>query len=82
VRSVAPAPGPCAAAYQYLYSTGGGAVAVLMHPTTFEQREVPVASFGPHAAHFLIEGCVVQMLFHNGEEISAALPDEVEVCVR
>ena len=64
--------------YQYLYSEGGD-TAVLMHPTTFDQREVPLASFGPHASHFLTEGCTVSMLFYNGEEISAALPDEVEM---
>jgi hypothetical protein len=43
--------------------------------------EVPLGSFGPHAAHFLTEGCTVQMLFYGGEEISAALPDEVEMGV-
>jgi hypothetical protein len=33
---------PAREAYQYLYSEGGdaGGTAVLMHPTTFEQREV------------------------------------------
>ena len=50
-----------------------------MHPTTYDQREVPLASFGPNASYFLTEGCQVSMLFYNGEEISAALPDEVEM---
>lgn len=53
-----------------------------MHPTTFEQREVPVSSFGPHAAHFLAEGSTVRMMFHNGEEVSASLADEVEMEVK
>lgn len=68
-------------AYQYLYSEGGTAMAVLMHPTTFEQREVPMAAFGPHGSQFLTQGCAVRVLFHNGEEVSAALPEEVEMDV-
>ena len=64
--------------YDYLYTDGENVVA--MHPTTFEQTEIPSAALGA-AKRFLAEGSKVRVLLFEGERISAALPDEVELVV-
>jgi len=52
-----------------------------MDPTTYEQREILLDSLGP-ARQYLREGGTVKVLFFNGEEISASLPEEVELEVK
>ena len=55
--------------YDYLYTDGENVVA--MHPTTFEQTEIPSAALGA-AKRFLAEGSKVRVLLFEGERISAA----------
>ena len=49
-----------------------------MDLTTFEQREVSLDALGT-ARQYLHAGCTVKVLFHEGNEISVSLPDEVEL---
>lgn len=71
-----PSPPRALQEYDYLYTDGENVVA--MHPTTFEQTEIPSAALGA-AKRFLAEGSKVRVLLFEGERISAALPDEVEL---
>lgn len=65
--------------YGYLYDDGVNATA--MHPSSFEQIEFPLSDLGPTARRFLVEGCVLKVLSFEGERISTALPDEMELLV-
>ena len=67
----------------FLYIDGATTNAVLMHPESFEQREMPIEAFGSAAVRaFLHDGCEVTVQFYEGEALGAALPEEVEVEVK
>ena len=65
--------------YDYLYDDG--TTATVMHPTSFEQIEFPLADLGPNAKRFIVEGMVLKVLSFEGKRISTSLPDEVELTV-
>ncbi|HEV2401377.1 MAG TPA: elongation factor P [Candidatus Sulfotelmatobacter sp.] len=63
---------------EYLYSDGDSCT--FMRPDTFEQVEVPAAVLGM-AKDFLEPGMEIPIEFFEGQAVSAALPDSVEVRV-
>ena len=52
---------------------------VLMHPKTYDQVEVRAEVLGEIQRRFLTDNCEVKLLMHEGEIVSAALADEVEI---
>lgn len=62
----------------FLYSDAENCV--FMNPDTFDQVEIPTASLGP-AARFLREGVKAPVEFFEGQPISVAFPDSVEMRV-
>ncbi len=63
---------------EFLYSDEQNCV--FMHPTSFEQVEVPRATLGP-AERFLQAGQQVPVEFFDGQPISAVLPPVAELRV-
>ena len=53
----------------------------MMHPETFEQIEIPLSDLGP-ASRFLVEGGRIRVLSHEGERVSASMPEEVELEIK
>ena len=64
--------------YQYLYAEGD--LCTLMDTETYEQSQVRKDLIGEPAA-FLQEGMMVTLMSHEGEPISAKLPDTVVMTV-
>ena len=65
--------------YDYIYAEGS--TGTVMHPETFEQIEIPLSDLGP-ASRFLVEGGRIRVLSHEGERVSASMPEEVELEIK
>lgn len=63
-------------AMEFLYSDAQNSV--FMNPETFEQVEIPTASIGA-GTEFLKEGMQLPVEFFEGQPVSVAMPESVEV---
>jgi elongation factor P len=63
---------------EFLYSDADSAT--FMHPTTFEQYSLPLATIGP-AQRFMKPGMEVPVEFYEGQPVSISLPSVMEVKV-
>lgn len=59
---------------QFLYTSEG--VFHFMDPQSYDQFEVPVKTLGD-AAHFLVDGMAVSLLFYQGKAITIEIPNHV-----
>ncbi len=63
---------------QYLYSTGD--TYYFMNMETYEQVELTSDQIGDDK-YYLIENCVVEVVFYEGELLGLVLPEKVEVTI-
>ena len=64
---------------EHVFLFQAGDELVLMHPKTYDQVEVRAEVLGEVQRKFLTDNCEVKLLMHEGEIVSAALADEVEI---
>ena len=69
----------CALEEEHVFLFQAGDELVLMHPKTYDQVEVRAEVLGEIQRRFLTDNCEVKLLMHEGEIVSAALADEVEI---
>jgi elongation factor P len=63
---------------EFLFTDADGCC--FMHPESFEQYTIPIATMGEHA-RFLKAGMELPVEFVNGAPISVLFPDVLEVCI-